>query len=177
MNLVMCEGPNEMAVIEILLNAGKLIFTRDDLLDLRPFHARQIGSSGMVKTALNLYPEFVDVLRIGDTLTDHFKIPSEYEPKIVSVKKYCTKPEIEMLLILTEGLENEFEKVKAGKTNGAQRSSVRNISLRGANATITVHSFIMTILANDLRNWFKRSGGIGRYKEPTRKMKGIWLTC
>lgn len=115
MNLVMCEGPNEMAVIEILLNAGKLIFTRDDLLDLRPFHARQIGSSGMVKTALNLYPEFVDVLRIGDTLTDHFKIPSEYEPKIVSVKKYCTKPEIEMLLILTEGLENEFEKVKAGK--------------------------------------------------------------
>lgn len=115
MKLVMCEGPNELAVIEILLDAGKLAFSRDDLLDLRPFHARQIGGSGMVRTALNLYPGSVDVLRIGDTMTDRFKIPPEYEAKIISIEKYCTKPEIEMLLILTEGLENEFEKVKAGK--------------------------------------------------------------
>lgn len=115
MKLVMCEGPNELAVIEILLDAGMLIFSRDDLLDLRPFHARQLGGSGTVRAALNLYPGPVDVLRIGDTLTDRLKIPSEYAAKIASVKKYCTKPEIEMLLILAEGLEAEFEKVKAGK--------------------------------------------------------------
>ena len=36
--------------------------------------------------------------------------------KIVAVEKYCTKPELEMLLILAEHLEREFEKVKTGKS-------------------------------------------------------------
>lgn len=39
--LVMCEGPNEVAVINILIDNGLLKLTRDDLLDLRIFHARQ----------------------------------------------------------------------------------------------------------------------------------------
>lgn len=29
------------------------------------------------------------------------------------VEKYCTKPELEMLLIISEGLITEFEKVKS----------------------------------------------------------------
>ena len=115
MNLIMCEGPNERAVIEILLDSDKLIFTRDDVLGLRPLHARQIAGSAIVKNELNLYPGCVDVLRIGDTLTDRFQIPAEYADKVRAVRKYCTKPEIEMLLIITEGLEDEFKKVKAGK--------------------------------------------------------------
>lgn len=115
MNLVLCEGPNERAVIEILLDANKLIFTRDDILGLRPLHARQIAGSAIVKNELNLFPGRVEVLRIGDTLTDRFQIPAEYEGKIGTVRKYCTKPEIEMLLILAEELQDEFGKVKAGK--------------------------------------------------------------
>lgn len=115
MNLVMCEGPNERAVMEILLDANKLIFARDDVLGLRPLHARQIAGSAIVKTELNLFSGSVEVLRIGDTLTDRFQIPEEYKGKIGSVRKYCTKPEIEMLLILAEGLQDEFGKVKAGK--------------------------------------------------------------
>lgn len=38
---------------------------------------------------------------------------------IVSSKeiyKYCTKPELEMLLILNEGLEKEYEKVKSSQS-------------------------------------------------------------
>lgn len=38
--LILCEGPNELAIINLLLDNNKLKFTRDDLLDLRPFHAR-----------------------------------------------------------------------------------------------------------------------------------------
>ena len=30
--LIMCEGPNEKEIIDILLGHGKLIFTADDLL-------------------------------------------------------------------------------------------------------------------------------------------------
>ena len=53
--LIMCEGPNELKIINILLENQKLKFTSDDLLGLVPYHARQIKSSAAVKAALNLY--------------------------------------------------------------------------------------------------------------------------
>ena len=111
----MCEGPNELAIIEMLLENDKLCFTTDDLLDLRPFHARQIEKSTVVQTALNMYngPEKIRILRIGDKMSDALKIPPDYKDKIESVEKYCTKPELEMLLIIAEGLQNKFEKVKS----------------------------------------------------------------
>lgn len=40
--LIMCEGPNELKIINILLENQKLKFTSDDLLGLVPYHARQI---------------------------------------------------------------------------------------------------------------------------------------
>lgn len=111
--LMMCEGPNELEIIRMLLEHDKLIFRIDDLLNLVPYHARQITSSGAVKTALNLYLGEVCVLRIGDKLGEALKIPTQYKERIIDVRKYCTKPELEMLLIITEGLEAEFEKVKS----------------------------------------------------------------
>lgn len=50
--LVMCEGPNELEIIRILLEHDKLIFTSDDLLNLVPYHARQIGNNeGVAKSS------------------------------------------------------------------------------------------------------------------------------
>lgn len=49
--LIMCEGPNELEVIRMLLEHGCLSFTRDDLLNLTPYHARQIASSASVRNA------------------------------------------------------------------------------------------------------------------------------
>ena len=109
----MCEGPNELEIIRILLENDKLCFSSNDLLNLVPFHARQITKSTAVQTALHLYPHPVTVFRIGDKLSDKLKIPKEYEPQIVSVEKYCTKPELEMLLIISEDKVKEFEKVKS----------------------------------------------------------------
>ncbi len=40
--LIMCEGPNELKVMKILLENDALIFTEDDLLGLTAYHARQI---------------------------------------------------------------------------------------------------------------------------------------
>lgn len=111
--LIMCEGPNELEVIKILLENHLFLFTEDDLLGLTPYHARQIASNGQVKTELNLYTGQVKVLRIGDGLNEKLKIPSEYKDKITSVEKYCTKPELEMLLIIAENLTSEFEKQKS----------------------------------------------------------------
>ena len=111
--LIMCEGPNEKEIIDILLEHGKLIFTADDLLGLVPYHARQIKNSGQVKAALNIYPEEVKVLRVGDTQSQKHTIPAEYIHNIVGEEKYCTKPELELLLIISEGLYDQYEKVKS----------------------------------------------------------------
>ncbi len=111
--LIMCEGPNELEIIRILLENHLLIFTEDDLLGLTPYHARQITSNGQVKTELNIYTGEVKVLLIGDGLNEKLKIPVEYKDKITSIEKYCTKPELEMLLIIAEDLVSEFEKQKS----------------------------------------------------------------
>ncbi len=111
--LVMCEGPNEKKIMDILLENGCLKFTQDDLLGLTIFHARQISGSAQVRAELNQFPGEVDVYRIGDKQNDKFEIPDDYKGKIDKVTKYCTKPELEMLLIIAEGLEKEYEKVKS----------------------------------------------------------------
>ena len=110
--LIMCEGPNEKKIVDLLLDHDCLKHGIDDLLDLQIFHARQIATSPQVRIALNLYPEEVTVIRIGDTQTDKLKIPDEYKDKIVEVQKYCTKPELEILLIISENLLKEYEKQK-----------------------------------------------------------------
>lgn len=114
--LIMCEGPNELEVVRMLLEHDKLIFTKDDLLNLVPYHARQITKSAAVKNALNLYSGEVHVLRIGDTLGDELKIPKDYKQQITKISKYCTKPELEMLLIISENKQLDFEKHKISKS-------------------------------------------------------------
>ena len=114
--LIMCEGPNEKTIIDILLDNGCLKFSQDDLLGLTAFHARQITSSGQVRAELNMYPGTVDIYRIGDKQSDKLTIPRDYKDKINEIKKYCTKPELEMLLIIAEGLDKEYEKVKSTMT-------------------------------------------------------------
>lgn len=110
--LIMCEGPNELKVLNLLLDSGKLKFTRDDLLDMRPFHARQL-TSPQLKPALDAYHGNIEIYRVGDTMTDALKIPKELIPQIQAQKKFCTKPELEMLLIIAENKVAEFEKVKS----------------------------------------------------------------
>ena len=112
--LIMCEGANELEVINILLENEALIFSEDELLGLSAYHARQISKSAQVRLALNAYPgDDVLVMRIGDKQTDKLQIPADYARKICGVEKYCTLPELEMLLIISEGMVNEFEKVKS----------------------------------------------------------------
>jgi hypothetical protein len=108
----MCEGPNELAVINLLLDNDKLAFTRDDLLDMHPFHARQLDST-QLKPALDAYHGDIAIYRVGDKLSDKLKISKELLPKIVSQEKFCTKPELEILFIIAENLVTDFEKVKS----------------------------------------------------------------
>ena len=112
--LIMCEGPNELTLINILLENNALIFSEDDLLGLTAYHARQIKTNTQVRLALNMYfGNDVAVMRVGDKQTDRMIIPPDFKDKICEVEKYCTLPELEMILIISDGLVKDYEKVKS----------------------------------------------------------------
>lgn len=113
--LIMCEGANEKKIIDILLENEKLIVRENDLLGRVAYHARQIKKSPMVMGQLRIYGGEVEVWRIGDKQTDKLVIPSEFRMQIKKVKKFCTLPELEILLILSEKKMKEYEKVKSQK--------------------------------------------------------------
>ena len=115
--LLMCEGQNEEVLLNCLLNVDALKFTRDDLIGRWAYPIRQL-SHPTVKTELKHYGHPVKVYRAGDKQTDKFAIPKDLKNIVSSseIYKYCTKPELEMLLILNEGLEREYEKVKSSES-------------------------------------------------------------
>ncbi len=115
--LILCEGSNELEIMRILIEHNKLVFGEDDLLGLTPYHARQIDRSGQVQRELEMYPgRDVLVMRVGDVQNEALRIPSSYREKIVKTEKYCTKPELEILLIISEGLLSDYEKVQSRQT-------------------------------------------------------------
>ncbi|MEC9485477.1 MAG: hypothetical protein UMR38_06340 [Candidatus Izemoplasma sp.] len=85
----------------------------DDMLDLRPHQKRQIDPA--LQALIRQLPpeEKVKIIKIGDKLSDKLKIPKDIKEKIDSEEKYCTKPEFEILIIISEGLYNEYQKVKS----------------------------------------------------------------
>lgn len=134
--LIMCEGPNELAIINLLLDAELLNFSRDDLLGLSAYFARQIDKSTVVQTQLRLYNGDLEIIRIGDKITDKLRIPKDCEKRISSVMKYCTKPELEMLLIISEDLFDEFNKVKSStKPKDFAKTHIRCGNKRYNNST------------------------------------------
>lgn len=113
--LIMCEGANEKKLIDMLLENKKLKIREDDLLGCITYHARQIRKSPMVMGQLRLYGGDVEIWRIGDKQTDKLDIPVEFRPQIKKVTKYCTLPELEILLIISEKKFKEYEKNKTRK--------------------------------------------------------------
>lgn len=104
----MCEGPNEKAIIDILLDNRRLVFERDDLIDLSVFHARQLNDPQLL-FPLQAYSGRFDIYRIGDTQKEELKL-KDYKDRVNKINKYCTKPELEMLLIISEKLVDSNNK-------------------------------------------------------------------
>lgn len=153
--LIMCEGSNELQIINMLLDAGVLCFTKDDLLNLCPFQARQLTSS-QLKPALDAYHGELVIYRIGDKMSDKLKIPKEYG-NIVHVQKFCTLPELEMLLIIAEGLFDEYKKVKS--TQSPKEFCKRNITFnrqRYNNSTVFYENYFsgrIDLLVNAIKQY------------------------
>ncbi|MDD2964980.1 MAG: hypothetical protein PHU33_13615 [Bacteroidales bacterium] len=153
--LILCEGSNEKKIIEILLRHDKLKFTEDDLIGLVPYHARQLNAPVIVP-ALNMYHGVFDVFRIGDKQNDQLKITRQMKTRIGRVEKYCTKPELEVLLIINEGLYPQFIKSGKSKPKEFAKKYVVYQKRRYDNATEFYESYYgdrAEVLVNNLREY------------------------
>lgn len=103
-----CEGAAEQAVIEMLLDEDKLIFTYDDLLEGEVIRCR--SAENFEKQYLRKgFDGKITVLRILDSRSENFKLSKAYLHKI-NVINVITAPEIEMLIIFSEGRYEEYKK-------------------------------------------------------------------
>jgi hypothetical protein len=111
--LVLLEGNAEKAFVGLLMDQGLFKISTDDMLDLRPHQKRQIDPA-LHALVRQLPPdEKLTIIRIGDTMRDHLRIPLDIRHKIYSEEKYCTKPEFEMLVIISDGSYDDYQKVKS----------------------------------------------------------------
>lgn len=103
-----CEGNAEQAVMDLLLENDKLVFTTDMLLDDEIIRCR--AASEFERRYLRTNPnKSITVLRILDSRREKFNLSNAYRDKI-KVINVLTAPEIEMLIIISEDKYNDFKK-------------------------------------------------------------------
>ncbi len=105
-----CEGSAEQAIMELLLDDNKLIFSSEQLLEeeiIRQRSAKEFEKRYLRKG----FKEKITVLRILDSRKENFKLSKAYVDK-VGVIDIITAPEIEMLIIFNENKYKELKKSK-----------------------------------------------------------------
>lgn len=103
-----CEGAAEQAIVEILLDNEKLIFSYNNLLDGEVIRCR--GAKKFEEQYLRKgFSEKITLFRILDSRREVFQLSKAYESKI-DVINVITAPEIEMLVILREKKYAEFKR-------------------------------------------------------------------
>lgn len=110
-----CEGSAEQAIMELLLDSNKLIFSSERLLEEEIITVR--GAKKFEKRYLRKsFSEKITVLRILDSRKENFNLSKEYKDK-VDIINIITAPEIEMLIICNEDKYSEFKKSKMKPSN------------------------------------------------------------
>ena len=105
-----CEGAAEEAIIDILLDNDKLIFSRKDMIEEDPIRCR--GAKNFEREYLNKsFSKKIRIYRILDSKREKFKLSDAYKDK-VEVINVITSPEIEMLVIISENKYNEYKNLK-----------------------------------------------------------------
>lgn len=105
-----CEGAAEKAIMDLLIDNDRLIFSRRDLLDEEVLRCRS-GKKFEEKYLRKGFTDKITVFRILDSRREKFQISKAYIHKI-DVVNVITAPEIEMLIILNEGEYMDFKKSK-----------------------------------------------------------------
>lgn len=113
------EGSAEEVVIKKLFNGGKLIFKSEDSL-IRDFSRTRKGTK-FAKEHLHLDygDEHINILRILDSKSERFNLGKVYEERVESgeirVFDILNRPEIEMLIVISEGYYDNFTNKGSGQ--------------------------------------------------------------
>jgi len=107
--LLACEGQSEVYLLNSLIERGYLCFDCPILLE-EPIKLRQLKDIAAIINSLPIDEDIV-IYRIGDTLKDELDL-SNFKLRLDHIKVYkaCTKPELEVLVIINEGLYSEYQK-------------------------------------------------------------------
>lgn len=103
-----CEGSAEAAIIDILVDNHLLIFSREEMLDenvIRCRNAKRFEERYLRKS----FDGQISVIRILDSRREDFRLSKAYRHK-VDVINVVTAPEIEMLIIHSEGAYVKFKR-------------------------------------------------------------------
>ena len=103
-----CEGGTESAIIDMLVDADKLIFSREEMLNEEVIRCRN-GKEFERRYLRKGFESKITILRVLDSHSEGFRLSPAYKHK-VDIIKVVTSPEIEMLLILAEGKYDEYMK-------------------------------------------------------------------
>ena len=103
-----CEGGAESAIIDMLVDDDRLVFSRERMLNEEVIRCRD-GKTFEQRYLRKGFESEITILRVLDSHSEGFRLSPAYKHK-VDVIKVVTSPEIEMLLILAEGKYNEYLK-------------------------------------------------------------------
>lgn len=114
----LCEGQAEMTILDILLDKSALVFSRQQLLDrkvLSPPYYRDSSKFTNQYLTMNYGGRQICVFSIQDRKVSSCKIKPPYLDKISGPYYVITAPEIEMLMIHSLSLFEEYKKTQQGR--------------------------------------------------------------
>lgn len=104
--LCICEGNFEITIMEMLLERHLLPFEKERLVEEKFIKRGSVAN--ISRNYLNRkFDKPVYILRIIDSKSEKFKLSKEYLNKVNKIIDIITKPEIEILIIISE---NDYEK-------------------------------------------------------------------
>lgn len=103
-----CEGAGEAAIIDILVDNDLLIFKREEMLDEKVIRIRS-AKNFEERYLRKGFSDQISIIRILDSRKENFRLSKAYAHK-ADVIDIITAPEIEMLIIHTENMYNQFKR-------------------------------------------------------------------
>lgn len=145
-----CEGNAEEAIIDLLLAHDKLCFKREDLIRGKCTQLRK--STDIAQEYLRQeFERGIVILRIQDREKDKFKLPRHYSS--IPVIDVVTKPEIEILHIIAENCEKDFERCKRLKKDLKPSEYCKGYFSKQKNVRVKKvksKEFVETLYADDI---------------------------
>lgn len=143
--LCVCEGAAETAIMELLLENDRLIFTRENLVDKKPVNIRPAKRIEEIYLRQD-YTKPVNIIRILDSTREIFKLGSLYKDRF-RVYNVHTTPEIEMLIIINEGCYDKYKNKNKSRKEKPSQYCKRCFGMKGVKSTLFIREYFSDIEA------------------------------